>query len=229
MIVERITRVHNPRPSAKKRKARRSAAKKRHNPLPQVLTLGVINPAKGGHSMAKTRKRRRSAAKKTTTHRKRRNPSYSMRAKTRRSHHRRRKNPFSTGGAAGKAKQVVGMLLGMTLTRITSSLLSSVAPGLTASPVAKAAATAVAAFIVGKAVGSVDRSFGEDAALGGYVQAGSDALNVFMPGNPLSLKGMGVWMPSRFAVPENTIVRGMLASAPPAPASGMGFAGRRAF
>lgn len=178
--------------------------------------------------MAKTRKRRRSAAKKTT-HRKRRNPSYSM--KTRRSSHRRshrRRNPFSGGGAAGKAKQVVGMLLGMTLTRIVSGLLSSVAPGLTSAPVAKAATTAVAAFIVGKAVGSVDRSFGEDAALGGYVQAGSDALNVFMPGNPLSLKGMGVWMPSRFAVPENPVMRGMI-SAAPAPASGMGFAGRRAF
>lgn len=178
--------------------------------------------------MAKrTKKRRYSAAKKTH---KRRNP-FRMKAKRRSTH--RRRNPFVSHSStpANIAKSVAGGLVGVTLTRMASGVLAGIAPGLTASPIAKAAVSALSAFLVGKIVGGIDRDFGASAAFGGYMIAGSDFLNVFMPNSPFGLsRGMGVWMPSRYAVPENPVIRGQIAAAP-APANGMGmsFAGRRAF
>lgn len=238
MVIEKITRVHNPRPSLRRKSRKRKA--RRRNPIPQLVTLGVINPrprraaaSKGDSSMArKTRKRRNRRA---TVKRRRRNPSYKAHTVHRRRHtrrhasRRRRRNPMvSHGSGAAMAKSVAGGLLGVTLTKMASGFLSGMLPGMASSPIMKAVISGVAAFGIGKLVGGIDRDFGAAAAFGGYMQAGSDALNAVAPslGSQFGLRGLGAFMPSRFAVPENPIMRGLPA---PAPADVNGSFVRRTF
>ena len=126
----------------------------------------------------------------------------------------------SVGGA------VAGGLIGVTLTKMLSGMVSGFVPG-SGAPLMKAIVSAVSAWGVGKVISGIDPNFGAAAAFGGYMQAGSDALNAFAPqlGSQFGLRGLGAFMPSRFVVPENPIQRGIPA---PAPQSGIGsFLARR--
>jgi hypothetical protein len=176
--------------------------------------------------MARKRTRKR-------THAKRRNPArrHVTRRKTRmhnprRRRHAKRRNPSVSHGAGGAAmaKSVAGGLIGVTLTRMVGGMLANFMPSLTGSPIMKAVISGVSAFGVGKIVGGIDKDFGAAAAFGGYMVAGSDALNAFVPslGAQVGLKGLGAFMPSRFAVPENPVMRGQMiaAAAPPAGVNG---------
>lgn len=180
----------------------------------------------------KTRKRR---------HAKRRNPSIKVyrrrhaavaNPRRRRRHTRRasrRRNPMvSAGGGSAMVKSVAGGLIGVTLTKMVSGMVSGFVPG-SGAPLMKAIVSAVSAWGVGKIISGVDPNFGAAAAFGGYMQAGSDALNAFAPslGSQFGLRGLGAFVPSSFTVPENPIMRGMAIPAP-APQSGIGsFLARR--
>lgn len=116
------------------------------------------------------------------------------------------------------AKSVAGGLIGVTLTKMVAGMAGNILPSLGGSPIMKAVISGAAAFLVGKVVGGVDRDFGAAAAFGGYMVAGSDALNALVPslGAQVGLKGLNAFMPSRFAVPENPVMRGqaLIAAAP---------------
>lgn len=154
--------------------------------------------------MAKRTKKRRYAAT--------RNPA---------AKHARSRNPMvgHASSASGMAKSVVGGLIGVTLTKMATGAITGIIP---ATGLLRAAASIGAAFAVGKLVSSVDRDFGAAAAFGGYMQAGSEAISILAPsiGNQIGLKGLGVWMPSAFSVPENTIMQGINTMAP-APVTGI--------
>ena len=82
---------------------------------------------------------------------------------------------------------------------------------------ALASALAVA-WAAGKFVGP---QFGDGALFGGLIQAGSVALNAFLPSVYSSLGiGLGDLLPGSFAVPQNPIRAGMARPALPAPAKG---------
>jgi hypothetical protein len=82
--------------------------------------------------------------------------------------------------------------------------------------------TGAAAFGTGKIFGAISPNFGAAAAFGGYMAAGSEALNVFAPslGSSFGLRGLGAFVPAQFAVPEDSIRRGMQLAAP-APKAGV--------
>jgi hypothetical protein len=187
------------------------------------MTLGAINPRKKGLStMAKRRKK---------TGRKNPHRSYTHSKTSHRRKSYRRRNPMALASGTGvaMAKSVVGGLIGLTLTRMAAAAITGMIPG-ASTGLMRAVVSIAAAFGVGKLVGSVDRDFGAAAAFGGYMQAGSDTLNVVAPSlaGTIGLRGLGAWMPSRFAVPEDPIMRGM-AIAAPAPTSGVGAFRRGAF
>lgn len=207
MVVERVTRISNPR-----RKRRMKAKARRKNPV--AMTLGMINPHPKGTNKTMAKKKYSS---------KKRNPARSH-TKRRTHRHGLRRNPMvshASGGVA-MAKSVVGGLIGVALTKTVSSMLSNAVPALS-SGIMRVVLSVGAAFGVGKLVSSIDSNFGAAAAFGGYMVAGSDALNVVAPqlAGTIGLKGLGVWMPSRFAVPENPVMRGAVPIVA-APAAGVG-------
>lgn len=174
-------------------------------------------------SRKRTHAKRRNPARRHATRRRRVMKMHNPRR--RRRHARRRRNPSVSHGAGGAAmaKSVAGGLIGVTLTKMVGGMIANFMPSLTSSPIMKAVVSGVSAFGVGKVVGGIDKDFGAAAAFGGYMVAGSDALNALVPslGAQVGLKGLGAFMPSRFAVPENPVMRGQLvAAAPPAGVNG---------
>jgi hypothetical protein len=130
---------------------------------------------------------------------------------------KRRRNPIVAAGGFGKdmAVSVAGGLAGVTVTRMLVGAVSGMLP-MASGGIMRVILTTVAAFGTGKLFGAISPNFGAAAAFGGYMAAGSEALNVFAPslGSSFGLRGLGAFVPAQFAVPEDSIRRGMQLAAP---------------
>lgn len=136
---------------------------------------------------------------------------------------RRHRNPISFGGAKDMAISVLAGLVGVTVTKTIPGMLSSFTGG---SPLLTAALSAVTAWAAGYAAEKMlGPSVGKAVAFGGYMQAGSVALNAVLPsiGGVIGLSGMRGLTPSNdILLPYNMFAgRGaMLAAGGGGPASG---------
>lgn len=215
-----------------RRKARRKrSVTRRSNPL--LVTLGAINPQpKRKKVMAK--RRRKSVA--TRPRRRRANPTRRRRAtrvvvvtkrrsarrkanptRRRRSTSGRRRNPAifgSSHSAVETFKMVGGGLVGVTLAKTLPAMLPA---QLVSTPILRVAMTLAAAylgqFIAGKVASG---KFADAVFFGGLMQAGSQALNTFLPSVGARF-GLGELIAGNFVVPQNPIrSANMLPPAPPA-------------
>jgi hypothetical protein len=235
----RVQRVANP--SSKRRKATKTSAsrrkvsarrRRRSNPL-RVLTLGASNPRRKKVAARKTtrRRRRRSVLASTTRRRRtirrrranpvartrraanparRRNATRITIRRTRRNSARRR-NPqlFGTNVSTGKmVEAVLGGLVGVTAAKLIPANL----PGnFTGTPVMRILSSVASAFAAGWVGDKVSRPFGDAVLFGGLMQAGSLALNSFIPsiGTQIGLSGvrggLGELMAGAFPVPQNPL------------------------
>ena len=235
MIAGRVTRVVNPRKrSAPRKKAsarpnhrRRSAG----NPA-YLMTLGpMINP-KRSSTMAKKKKKNKSYAHRSKPNSYARRPnkknpkrrsgltisrvaafarSHGMKV-TKKGNYRRSRNPLassiSLSRPSGIVQAGVGVLVGVAATKaITAALPSTITSSSLYSTIA-AAAVAAGVWWIGS---FINPEFGAAAGLGGIAEAGSIALNAFLPsvGSTLALsgrRGQGDFVPGRYAVPQNPVL-----------------------
>ncbi len=231
MIAGRVTRVVNPRKrSVPHKKARARPNRRSVNPV-YLMTLGpMINPKRSSTMAKKTKKKN----KKSYAHRSKPN-SYARKNKKNsksrpltnarvaafaKSHglkvvskksNRRSRNPLassiSLSRPSGIVQAGVGVLVGVAATKaITAALPSNVTSSALYSTFA-AAAIAAGVWWVGS---FINPEFGAAAGLGGIAEAGSIALNAFLPsiGSTLALsgRGQGDFVPARYAVPQNPIL-----------------------
>jgi hypothetical protein len=239
-VVKHVRSKRSKNPRSRVRRRRRM-----NNPL--LVTFGpALNPRRKRSKKSVARKRRRSNPRRrhhAMTHRRarRRNPVrvvYRTRSRRRRhmSNPRRRRmhrNPVSFSGAKDMAVAVLAGLGGVTITKMVPSLLTSLTSG---SPIMAAAVSAVTAWGAGYlAEKMLGPNIGKAVAFGGYMQAGSVALNAFLPsvGSVIGLSGLRGLTPSNdILLPYNMFAgRGAMLSAgsPQAgavrsPGGGTGFA-----
>lgn len=223
--------------SSSRRKAapakRKRSTTRKSNPPSLMLTLGAVNPKRS--SMARKRKttrrrRRKNATRSVTRHysvtrRRRSNPTRrrTRRATSRRVTRRRRRNP----SASSTAKQVLAGLVGVAATKFLPTALPVGQIG--ASNIGRVGLSVVAAMVSGWVAGKItkDRDIEEFVRFGGFMQAASVGLNVFVPalGRQLSLAGLA---PSQnFYAPQNMMA--MPAPAAPVAQSGISRAWRRSW
>lgn len=138
----------------------------------------------------------------------------------RRSNVRRRRNPALFGRSNPKdlVKLVGGGLAGVWATKIAASYLSPMVSSFgSVGGFMPVLVSGVSAWLLGFAVGKIDKEIGEAVMFGGFMQAGSIALNSFIPsiGGQISL---GDLVNGNFVVPQNPIMAGnpMSMSAPAA-------------
>ena len=230
-IVKRVRAKSNPRKH--KRRARRT------NPV--LVTFGpALNPRRkrSKNPVAKRRRRRSNPSRHhTVRHRRRRmrmsNPRvrvvYRTRRRSRRHmNSRRRRNPVSFAGAKDMAVAVVAGLAGVTVTKLAASAASSFTAS---SPILNVVVSGVAAWGAGElAKMAMGKEIGHAVAFGGYMQAGSVALNTFLPsiGSVIGLSGMRGLTPSHDILLPYNMFDGMgartTAGATRSPGGGTGFA-----
>lgn len=108
------------------------------------------------------------------------------------------------------AKYVAGGLIGVTVTKTVLPMLPSV---LTGNNIMRVLSSVAVAFAAGWAASKLNSDFGSAVLFGGLMQAGSMALNAFIPpvGRAIGLSGRGLreFVPARFTIPENPVVTGM--------------------
>lgn len=112
-----------------------------------------------------------------------------------------------TGGIGNISKQVFGGLVGVAAakfipTMIPTGLLPSV-------NVVRVALSVASAFVSKMIAQKIAPNIAEAVFFGGLMQAGSDALNAFLPGIggrfALASGGMGELMPGNYVVPQNPL------------------------
>lgn len=182
-------RHHRAAPVRRRRRRRTNARK-----------VYVVNP----------RRRRRNTRRRRVVHNRR----------TRRMNSRRRRNPALFGRSNPKdlVKLVGGGLAGVWATKIAASYLSPMVSSFgSVGGFMPVLVSGVSAWLLGFAVGKIDKEIGEAVMFGGFMQAGSIALNSFIPsiGGQISL---GDLVNGNFVVPQNPIMAGnpMSMSAPAA-------------
>jgi len=124
----------------------------------------------------------------------------------RRRHTRRgRRNP-SFAGVSGNFMTGVGVLVGMTATKMVTGLVPS---SLTSTPLMRLAASAVATYAVHMAAARFVPSLAQGILYGGLAQTGAIALNAFVPSvaGRLVPAGLGDIIPGSFVVPQNPVLR----------------------
>lgn len=181
-------RHHRAAPVRRRRRRRTNARK-----------VYVVNP-----------RRRRSSRRRRVVHNRR----------TRRMNSRRRRNPALFGRSNPKdlVKLVGGGLAGVWATKIAASYISPMVSSFgSVGGFMPVLVSGVSAWLLGFAVGKIDKEIGEAVMFGGFMQAGSIALNSFIPsiGGQISL---GDLVNGNFVVPQNPIMAGnpMSMSAPAA-------------
>ena len=115
-------------------------------------------------------------------------------------------------GLGEMAKQVLGGLVGVTVTKAVPGMLPS---SFTGSPITLTASSIATALIAGFITRKVAPDLASAVMFGGLMQAGSVALNAFLPsvGSTIGLSGLGDLIgPASFTVPQNPL---WLASHPP--------------
>jgi hypothetical protein len=231
MIAGRVTRVVNPRKShpRKRASAKPNHRKRAGNPA-YLMTLGpMINP-KRSSNVAKKKKSKKSYAhrpKPNSYARNRKNAkkrpglsksrvmafakSHGMKVVGRKGNHRS-KNPMassiSLSRPSGIVQAGVGVLVGVAATKAITAALPAEVTGSPLYSTVAAAAVAVGVWWIGS---FINPEFGAAAGLGGIAEAGSIALNAFLPsvGSTLALsgrRGTGDFVPGRYAVPQNPVL-----------------------
>ncbi len=222
MIVSKVTRVVNPHRRPAKR---RSAARRRSNAgnPAHMLTLGFLNPKRSHTVKVARRKKRRNtrravrrSAAPRSTHRRRTRKRNSTRIVVMRpkSNHRRRRsrNPIFFGSQASMSKMaeyVAGGLIGVAVNKAVLPMLPASLTGSNLMATATAVGVALAEWWV---AGMLSKDFGAAVGFGGLMNAGSQALNAFVPqvGSFVSLSGyrggVGDFVPARFSVPQNPVL-----------------------
>src|SRR5271165_3166347 len=199
MMITRVTRMVNPRPT------QRNA---------HMLTLGFLNPKGERSNMAKTKRRasrpRHASARNrrhpAVRHNRRHNPH--RRRNPIRAGHRRRRNPQFLGGSVKPMKMVelvAGGLVGLGVNNLVMTALPATLTGNAFGAVASSVAIALAS---GYAGGFVDKEFGAAVAFGGLMAAGQLAINQWIPsvGSSIGLTGLRDFVPGRFPVPQTPVV-----------------------
>lgn len=173
--------------------------------------------------MAKTKKRRgkahranvshaRRSRRRSNSHHRRRSRNVSARSlmslMRRRSgrKHRRSSNPMATHISltrpAAVIQAAVGVLVGVAATRAIVAALPANISGSSLYSAVAAVAIAVGIWWIGS---MVSPEFGAAAGLGGIAEAGSIALNAFLP-SVGSVVSLGDFVPGRFTVPQNPVL-----------------------
>ena len=180
------------------------------------------------------RRRRRASNPRSYKRRRRSVVNYKRRARRsnpRRSYGRsRRRNPALFGHqvtAFEMAKAIAGGLAGVAITKAVPNMLPAGIGGTAIMNTIIAIAVAVAAGMAVKALVKSDPILGDAVMFGGLMQAGSVALNSFLPsiGSQIGLQGLGNGMgdivAGRFPVPQNPIMAGQaMLNAAALPSSG---------
>ncbi len=162
------------------------------------------------------RRRRRTRRNTTVVVRTRRrrsaNPRRRRRVNVRHRRHTTRRNPslFGHGGTMQMGKMVIGGLAGVTICKAVPNMLPS---SLTSSPLMRVATSVAVAigsgYLAGKFIG--DKTVADAIMFGGLMQAGSVALNSFLPsvGATIGLQGLGGGMgdliAGNYPIPQNPI------------------------
>ena len=218
MVVERVRSVVNPAKRAKRKRSVRPRRKSVVNPA-HMLTLGFLNPerrkmpAKARRKSA-TRRRATTVARRTNSHRKahrrRSNPTkivmISPRRNKGRSHRpKSRRNPHFFGQMASPmklAEYIAGGLIGVTINR---ALIPMLPASITSNSIFAVGAAVVIALAEWWAFSFVSKDFGSAVGFGGLMNAGSTALNTFLPqvGSPTvpGLGRLGDLVPSQPGLP----------------------------
>ena len=180
------------RKSSKRRVVRRRTTVKRANPV---------------------RRRRRRVARAAPVRRRRRRNPVSRRRVT-----RRRRNPSLFGlnvGGNQMAQAVLGGLLGVAAAKFIPSVIPI---NLGGGNVVRTLISGISAFVAGWAGQKfVGKPFGDAVLFGGLMQAGSVALNAFLPmiGERIALSGMGELVNTAgFVVPSNPVMAPAMAPVP---------------
>jgi len=213
----RVRRVHRSRRAPSRQKSSSS----RGNPA-YLLTLGPMNPKRSA-TVAKHRKRRRSAhrARHVSNARSRRRSGRRVSMSARsvmalarghrrrnsgRRHNHRSRNPMATSISLQRPAKVitaaVGVLIGVAATRAIVSALPATITGSNLYSTLAAAAVAIGLWWIGS---MVSPEFGAAAGLGGIAEAGSVALNSFLP-SVGSYVSLGDFVPGKFVVPQNPVL-----------------------
>ena len=121
---------------------------------------------------------------------------------------RRRRNPTLFGGNVSTAQMteaIIGGLVGVTATKT----ITAAAPGqLVATPIMRVVTSIASALASGWVAKMVSPRFGDAVMFGGLMQAGSVALNTFIPsvGGTIGLSGgLGDLVPGAYPVPQNPL------------------------
>jgi hypothetical protein len=153
---------------------------------------------------------RRTTRRRTTTnshHRRRRNPGTRvivMGPRKNRAHRsRRRRNPAFFGTAATPMKMmeyIAGGLIGVTINRAVIPMLPA---SVTSNNLFATAAAIALALVEWWAGGFISKDFGSAVGFGALMNAGSQALNAFIPsvGSAVGLSGFGDLVPSQPGLP----------------------------
>jgi hypothetical protein len=227
-VIRRVLRKTNP-PKAKPRMGNRSH--RTQNPA-HMLTLGFLNPKKGG-TMAKAKKNRkaktmrravnRARTYKRSNHRKRtvmnrsqkmnrRNPPrvVVIHPRSNRRKSNRRRNPYMFGGnvpVTKLAEYIAGGLIGVA---VNKAILPMLPATLTSNNFAATATAVVIAIAEWWGASFLDKDFGAAVGFGALMHAGAQGLNAFIPsvGSYTGLSGRGIadFVPGRFAVPQNPVL-----------------------
>ena len=156
---------------------------------------------------------RRSRRRSNSHHRRRSRPNVSARSlmslmRRRRGgrRHRRSSNPMATHISltrpAAVIQAAVGVLVGVAATRAIVAALPANISGSSLYSAVAAVAIAVGIWWIGS---MVSPEFGAAAGLGGIAEAGSIALNAFLP-SVGSVVSLGDFVPGRFTVPQNPVL-----------------------
>ena len=127
------------------------------------------------------------------------------------------------------AKAIVGGLAGVAITKAVPNMLpSSITSGSQFMNVGVSLIVAVGAGMLAKTLIKGDSTIGDAILFGGLMQAGSVAINTFLPSATPYLglsglgNGIGDLVAGRFPVPQNPIMAGMPVALPPAPVAAPG-------
>lgn len=206
-----------------RRKAKMAKARKSYRRRRSVAT----NPRRRRRNSVRVIVRRRRARRMTASNPRRRRRSYRANSRRRRHGSVSRRNPQLFGhtvGAFEMAKAIAGGLAGVAITKAVPNMLpASLTSGSAFMNTAVSVVVAVGAGMLVKMLVKGDPTLGDAVLFGGLMQAGSVALNSFLPsvGSVIGLQGLGNGIgdlvAGKFPIPMNPIMAGMAPPALPAP------------
>ncbi len=233
IVARRTTVVGNPakrrsvahRPKKqKKKKANHVRRQSKGNPA-YLMVLGPANPKRSSASMAKKKSKKKAAGHRhhavaRANHKKTKNSRRGVSKAQVKAYMKKHgigkkrhtaSNPFAKSISLGRASDVVtaaaGVLVGVFLNK---TLVGFLPASILANPLYATLAAAGGAVLEWWVLSMVQAEFGAAVGLGALAEAASIALTNYLPsvGGSLSLSGRGVgdFVPGRFAVPQNPVL-----------------------